>query len=198
MRRFFAVLSAAAATALLVLPAGAAVRAAGPAQLIETVVAQVSVIVKTKTGADREAAMRQVLRDNFDLPAMGSAALGAHWNQASEQQRARLLAAIETSEARAYSERLGNHGGATVTVGTVTPRSGGVSIVDSSLKLANGQSIKLEWEVRDSGQGPRIADVKAAGVSMFTTRRSDFNSYIASHGGTVEPLVRVLEARNAR
>ena len=197
MRRFFAILLAAAAAAVFVLPAGA-VRAGGPAQLIETVVAQVSEIIKTTTGADREAAMRQVLRDKFDLPYMGSAALGAHWSQASEQQRARLLAAIETSEARAYSERLGMYKGATVIVGTVTPRSGGVSIVDSNLKLANGQSIKLEWEVRDSGQGPRIADVKAAGVSMFTTRRSDFNSYIASHGGTVEPLVQVLEARNAR
>ena len=197
MRRFYAILLAAAAAAVFVLPAGA-VRASGPAQLIETVVARVSEIVKTRTGADRESAMRQVLRDNFDLPYMGSVALGSHWSQASEQQRARLLAAIETSEARAYSERLGNYGGSTVTVGTVTSRSGGVSSVDSSLNLANGQTIKLEWEVRDGGQGPRIVDVKAAGVSMFTTRRSDFNSYIASHGGTVEPLVQVLEARNAR
>jgi phospholipid transport system substrate-binding protein len=198
MHRLIAVLLAAAAAALFVLPANATVRAKEPAQLIETVVAQVSEIVKTRTGADREVAMRQVLRDNFDLPYMASAALGSHWSQASEQQRARLLAVIETSEARAYGERLGNYSGVTVTVANVTSRSGGVSIVDSSLKLANGQSIKLEWEVHDGGQGPRIADVKAAGVSMFTTRRSDFNSYIASHGGTVEPLVRVLEARTAR
>ena len=111
---------------------------------------------------------------------------------------ARLLAAIETSEARAYSERLSNYLGSTITVGSVTPKSGGVAIVDSSLKLGAGQSIKLEWEVHDNGRGPRIADVKAAGVSMFSTRRSDFNSYIASHGGTVEPLVREREIMTTR
>ena len=44
----------------------------------------------------------------------------------------------------------------------------------------------------------RIADLKVSGVSMFMTRRADFNSYIQSHGGTVEPLVKVLEARAAR
>jgi phospholipid transport system substrate-binding protein len=52
--------------------------------------------------------------------------------------------------------------------------------------------------VRDSGQGLRIADVRVAGVSMFMTKRADFNSYIQSHGGTVEPLVAALEARAAR
>ena len=52
--------------------------------------------------------------------------------------------------------------------------------------------------MRDSGQGPRIADVKIAGVSMFLTRRADFDSYIQRTGGTVEPLVEELEARVSR
>jgi phospholipid transport system substrate-binding protein len=129
---------------------------------------------------------------------MGSATLGAHWNQANEQQRARFLAAIETSEARAYSQRLDGFAGATVAVGNVTTKGSGAWAVDSSFRLASGQSIKLEWEVHDVGQGPRITDVKVAGVSMLVTRRSDFNSYIESHGGAVEPLVKVLEARAAR
>jgi ABC-type transporter MlaC component len=52
--------------------------------------------------------------------------------------------------------------------------------------------------VRDNGQGRRIADVKIAGVSMFLTKRSEFNSYILNSGGTVEPLVKELEVRAAR
>jgi phospholipid transport system substrate-binding protein len=129
---------------------------------------------------------------------MGSKALGTHWTQASEEQRMRFLAAVETSEARAYSERLGNFAGSTVTVGNATARPDGTWMVDSSLTLASGQPLKLEWEVRANSQGLRIADVKVSGVSMFTTRRADYNSYIQSHGGTVEPLVKVLEARAAR
>jgi phospholipid transport system substrate-binding protein len=196
MRKVFGVLLAAGAAALLfALPVWAA---ADPSQLVKSVTAQVIDIVKTKTGATREAAFREVLRNDFDLPYMARLALGTHWNEASEQQRARFLAALETAEVRAYSERLGKLAGYTLTIDKVDSRPNGVWIVDSLLSQAGGQPIKLEWEVRDNGQGPRIADVKIAGVSMFLTKRAEFNSYILNTGGTVEPLVKELEVRAAR
>ncbi|CAN5479081.1 hypothetical protein BH10PSE6_BH10PSE6_36490 [soil metagenome] len=202
MRKILGVLSAigmgTALFVLFVLPVQAAVHATDPAKLIQAVTGEVTEIVKTRTGVDREAAIRRLLQTNFDLPYMGSKALGTHWAQASEQQRMRFLAAVETSEARAYSERLGNFAGATVTIGAVITRPNGTWMVDSNLTLPAGQPIKLQWEVHDNGEGLRIADVKVSGVSMFMTRRADFNSYIQSHGGTVEPLVKVLEARAAR
>jgi phospholipid transport system substrate-binding protein len=132
------------------------------------------------------------------LPYIGRLALGTHWNEASEQQRARFLAALETAEVRAYSERLGMLAGFTLTIDKVVSRPNSVWTVDSLLGQARGQPIKLEWEVRDNGQGPRIADIKIAGVSMFLTKRSEFNSYIQNNGGTVEPLVKELEVRAAR
>ena len=77
----------------------------------------------------------------------------------------------------------------------MTPKPNGLFIVDSRLSQSNGQPIKLEWEVRDAGQGPRITDVKVEGVSMVMTRRSDFKSYIQSHGGKVDALIEELESR---
>jgi phospholipid transport system substrate-binding protein len=196
MRKVFDVLLAAGAAALLfALPVWAA---ADPAQLVKSVTAHVIDIVKAKNGATREAAFREVLRTDFDLPYMARLALGTHWNEASEQQRARFLAALETAEVRAYSERLGMLAGFTLTIDKVDSRPNGMWIVDSLLSQASRQPIKLEWEVRDNGQGPRIADVKIAGVSMFLTKRSEFNSYILNNGGTVEPLVKELEVRAAR
>jgi phospholipid transport system substrate-binding protein len=188
-------LSAGAAALLFALPVWAA---ADPAQLVKSATAHVIDIVKTKTGATREAAFREVLRNDFDLPYMGRLALGTHWNEASEQQRARFLAALETAEVRAYSERLGKLAGFTLTIDKVVSQPNSVWIVDSFLGQASGQPIKVEWEVRDNGPGPRISDVKIAGVSMFLTKRSEFNSYILNTGGTVEPLVKELEVRAAR
>ena len=128
------------------------------------------------------------------MPAMGRSALGTHWNQATEEERTRFLKAVATAEAKAYSERFGQYAGQTLTVGKVTSRPNGVAIVDSKLNQATGQPIKIDWEVR----GDRITDVKVEGVSMVMTRRSDFNSYIQNNGGTVEPLIKELEARAAR
>jgi len=194
-RRVVLRLAVGGAAAFVTLPASAA----DPAQLIQSTAAEVIEIIKTTTpGPARQAAIQRVLQTSFDLPYMGQQALGANWNKASEAQRVRFLKAAETAEARAYSERFGQYGGQTLTVGKVTPRANGLSIVDSRLSQSNGQPIKLEWEVRDTGRGPRITDVKVEGVSMIMTRRSDFNSYIQRNGGTVDPLINELESRAAR
>ena len=184
---------AAAAAMFTAAPMVGPAMAADPSQIVQNTAQQVIEIVKTKTGAARQAAILGVLQTNFDMPAMARAALGTHWNTATEQERARFLKAVATAEAKAYSERFGQYGGQTLTIGKVTPRKDAV-IVDSRLNQTSGQPIKLEWEVR----GDRITDVKVEGVSMVMTRRSDFNSYIQSHGGKVEPLVSELEARAAR
>lgn len=195
-RRVVLGLAGGSAVALLALPAAAADPAA---QLIERTAAEViEIIKKTTPGPARQTAIQKVLQTSFDLPFMGQTALGANWNKADEQQRVRFLKAAESAEARAYSERFGQYGGQTLTLGKVTSRPNGVFMVDSRLNQSNGQPIKLEWEVRDVGRGLRITDVKVEGVSMVMTRRSDFNSYIQSNGGSVEPLIKELEVRSGR
>lgn len=80
----------------------------------------------------------------------------------------------------------------------MAPKGPGVWLVDSQLNLAGGDSLKVGWEVRGDRQDLRISDIKVSGVSLFLTQRAAFQSYIQSHGGSVEPLVQVLEARAAR
>jgi phospholipid transport system substrate-binding protein len=191
-RRFVLSLAAGVAAAFVALPA----LAVDPAQLIQSTATEViDIIKKTTPGPARQAAIQRVLQTNFDLPYMGQTALGVNWAKANEAERARFLKAAESAEARAWSERFGQYGGQTLTVGKVTPRPNGLFIVDSQLTQTSGQPIKLQWEVRDAGRGPRITDAKVEGVSMVMTRRSDFNAYIQSHGGTVEPLITELESR---
>jgi phospholipid transport system substrate-binding protein len=185
----------AAAMAAATLSVAPAMAADGPAQLIQLVADQVIEIVKSAKGPAREAAIQKILTTNFDMAYMGRAALGTHWEATTPPERERYLAAVASAEAHAYSERFGQYAGQTLTVGRVVPRGTGVSLVDSKLNQSDGQPISIQWEVRDPGQGLRITDVKVEGVSMVMTRRSDFNSYISSHGGQVEPLIQELEKR---
>ncbi len=197
MRKLLGVLSAVGmATALLVPPVQAAVNATDATKLIQAVTGEVTEIVRTRTGVDREAAIRQLLQTNFDLPYMGRSALGANWAKATPDEQTRFLKAAIEAEAHAYSERFGQYGGQTLVIGRVTDRGNGVSVVDSKLNQTSGQPITIQWEVRDAGAGPRISDVKIEGVSIVMTRRSDFNSYIQNHGGKVEPLIVELENRS--
>lgn len=195
MRNVLVVLAAGIAAVLSTLSAGAS---GDPGQMVQRVTTQAIDIATTKRGAPRDAAFREVLRRDFDLPHMARLALGSYWNQASEQQRARFLAALEAHEARMFGERLGKLAGYTVAIDKVVPQSNGAWIVNAVLSEPSGQSIRLGLDVHDNGQGPRIADVKISGVSMSMLKRSEFNSYIEHNGGTVEPLVRELEVRAAR
>ena len=194
MPRLFTVVVAAVAVACL--STGAVSAATDPGQPVRSVTEGVRQISSTGDGATREAAIARVLHDNFDLGYMARAALGAHWDEANAQQRARLVAALEASEARAYTERLGMLANYSVTVDRVTARADGGWTVDSTAN-AGGVPVKLAWDVRDSGQGPRIVDVKVAGVSLFLTRQSEFNAYIRKTG-SIEPLVAALEAKANR
>jgi phospholipid transport system substrate-binding protein len=183
-----------AAALMFVMPAWAV---ADPSRLVKSVTAEVVDIVNTKSGVSRDAAIRQVLRNNFDWPYMAREALGRHWNEASEQQRARFLAALEATEGRAYIDRLVKLAEYSLTVDRVVPQSSQSWTVDSVLSKSSGQPIRLEWQVRDNGQGPRIADIKVSGISMFQIKRLEFQSYIQASGGSVEPLVKALEVRAA-
>ncbi|HTR83514.1 MAG TPA: ABC transporter substrate-binding protein [Reyranella sp.] len=194
----FGVVSFGAMIAAFVMPAVSAAPKTDPVDLVRTVAVDLTEAVKAAPGAPREAAMRSVLQREFDLPYIASATMGTHWNEASLDQQARILAAVETTEARSYAQRLGTYPGATITVGTATVGANGSWIVASSLNLPSGQSVRLAWEVHVAPQGLRVADVKVEGVSLFTTKRTAYDSYIRSHGGTVEPLVQVLEAHASR
>jgi phospholipid transport system substrate-binding protein len=186
-----------AASVLLALPAWAANDPA--ASLIEKTAAEVIELIKaTPPGPQREAGIRNVLIQAFDLNYMGQQALGKYWSSTSPEQQQRYLKAAVDAEAHAYAERFGQYGGQTLTLGKVTARPNGVSAVDSRLNQSNGQPIKIEWEVRDVGGAPRITDVKIEGVSMVITRRTDFTSYIQNNGGKVEALIQELEARARR
>ena len=196
LRRLMATLLVAGTAALLLAHPTSA--AADPGKLIEQLIAEISDIARTKTGAARQAAMRQVVRDKFDLPALGRSALGAYWNQASEPQRARFLAAVEVTEARAYGERLGRHAGYSVTITRVNPRVDGTWLVESRLDQAGGSPIAIQWEVHQGAGSLRVGDVRVEGISMALILRADYGAYILSSAGQVEPLVRKLEARAAR
>ncbi len=187
------------AVAVSCFSAVAAFAAPDPSQPVIAVSAAVKQVARGASAASQEAAIRQVLHDDFDLAYSARQALGAHWDAATPEQRVRFLAAIETSEARAYRERLGMLSGATVAIEKITPRGAGAWTVESNVDaLGDLPPLHLSWEIHDGGQGPRIVDVKVAGVSLFMTRRSEFNALIQKSGGSIEPLVAQLESRASR
>ena len=54
--------------------------------------------------------------------------------------------------------------------------------------------LRVDWRVRETDDGLKVIDVAAEGVSMLTTKRSEFTSLVAREG--VEALIGKLEDMN--
>lgn len=179
--------------AMCALAPGAAFAAPGSVQnaaaLVNGIANRVLAVLKTgASDAEREQTLAGILRENFDLQAIGRTVLGRHWNAATPEQRQRFMAAFEKAEVRAYSNRFKAYSGQTLTVGMVT-RQGQRELVEAQIVQPNGSTIRLVWEVLNG----KIVDVTIEGVSMAITRRSDFNAYIQRNG--LDGLITELERR---
>jgi phospholipid transport system substrate-binding protein len=179
--------STVAALCLLAVPITA--RAQDGGALIRSIADRVLSVLKSgASDAERERVLGQILRESFDLPTIGRAVMGRHWNAATPDQQRRFIAAFEKAEVRAYSNRFKEYAGQSFVVGRVT-RNSPQEMVDAQIVQTNGQPIKLVWEVVNG----KIVDVTIEGVSMAITRRSDFNSYIQRNG--IDGLINELERR---
>ena len=64
-----------------------------------------------------------------------------------------------------------------------------------TLILPDGEPpLRVDWRVRETDYGLKVIDVAAEGVSMLTTKRSEFASVVAREG--VDALIGKLEDLN--
>lgn len=144
---------------------------------------------KSLTFDQRKKQFRQLLRNNYDMKTIGKFALGRYWRPATEAQRREYLALFETMIVDIYSRRFADYNGQDFVVrGSRSDESGDV-IVTSAIVQPNGSEVKVDWRVRNKGEGYKVIDVIVEGVSMALTQRSDFASVIQRGGGDMNVLL---------
>ena len=133
----------------------------------------------------------------FELGLMTRLAVGPAWTQLGADQQQRLSAAFSRYTISVYANRFDDYGGERFTVSpAATPNPNGV-IVDSRLIKANGESVSLNYLLRQDGAGSwKVIDVYLSGtVSELATRRSEFAAVLQRNGA--DGLVQMIEQRTA-
>ena len=143
--------------------------------------------------AERETRVRDLLRNNFDVPTIGRFALGTHWKAATEAERAEYMKLFESMIVKTYAQRFSEYEGQEFKVGGTTP-AGKDFLVASQILQDGGPAVIVEWRVRDSGSGMKVIDVLVEGISMSVTQRSDFSSVIQQGGGKMSALLSSLRS----
>lgn len=147
--------------------------------------------------AERIARLRQLFRDDFDIPGIGLFALGRYRLTATPQEQQEFFRVYPDFTVRALSNRLDDDGGATFRViGSRAVASD--TIVTSEVTRANGTRVQFDWYLSAEDGQYRITDVTVGGVSMKIALRDQFASWIENNGRRFGALLTVLRQQLAR
>ena len=155
---------------------------------------------------EREAGFRALLNQNFDMPTITRLVLGRHWRTATSGQKARFAQVFRTHLVRVYTAQLGVYEGEIMEIEKSVALSkkdtviytlvvhDKENVVENAVKGVEVAPLRVNWRVRKTDDGLKVIDVAAEGVSMLTTKRSEFTSLVAREG--VEALIGKLEDMN--
>jgi phospholipid transport system substrate-binding protein len=145
--------------------------------------------------ADRLARMEEFISRVVDVENIGRFCLGRYWNRATAAQRAEYLRLLLAFLARAVMGRAGAYGSgrARIVVGAEQAAPDGTR-VPTTVSSGTEQPVAVTWLVAGRAPDFRIADVSAEGISLRQTKRDDFSSFLAAHGGDMEAFLAALRA----
>lgn len=134
---------------------------------------------------------------HFDFYSMSRAALGRHWQKASEQQRQRLAREFQELLVRTYALALLNYTGKEI---EYVPFRGDPDaqriMVNTRIRLAGAPPVPINYRLLAKQDGWLIYDVIIDGISLVSNYRSSFNAEVAKGG--VEGLITTLAERNRK
>jgi phospholipid transport system substrate-binding protein len=167
-----------------------------PAQFVQSLgtTALMSLTGKDIDRHTREDRVRKILRDNFDVAAIGKFALGTYWRDATDSQKKEYMSLFEDMIVQTYTTRFEDYSGQKLKVTGSEPSGSTDYIVTSQVVQQDGPPVNLQWRVRKK-DSLRVVDVIVEGVSMSVTQRSDFSSVIQNGGGKLDALLSHLRDR---
>lgn len=148
---------------------------------------------------DREARIRAILQEGFDLKVLARLVLGKHWRKLDKAQRSEFVDVFEGAMVQQTLTIFGRYTGQTfdiVKVGADRTNPRLIAIL-TNVARSNGALAKVNWRIRKDGEDYKIVDIVAEGVSMALTLRQEYSAVIERSGGKVEGLIEELRKSSA-
>ncbi len=158
--------------------------------------ALVIVLDKGLTEARKKEAYRQLLRNAFDLPAIGQFVLGRAWNEATPSQREEYLRLFEAMVLDIYGDRLSFYNGERFRVKGERSETGRDSVVSSEILHPGGmQPTSVEWRVHRKDGRYVVTDVIIEGISQSVTQRQEYAAILQRSGGDMDALLQRMREK---
>ncbi len=158
----------------------------------------IALLADDSLAADRRTSeFRRLMASAFDTETMGRAALGRHWQRATDRERSEYGRLFADFVIATYARRLGTYSGERLVVGAVRDDGAAGTVVSSRILRGGKPPIRVDWRLRHGAAGWRVVDVVIERLSTVITRRAEFDSVIRRHGGRIAGLIETLRAKTA-
>jgi len=144
----------------------------------------------------KEAEVRRLLSENFDIKLMGRFVVGQTWKSMNGEQQETYLSLFEEWVLRTYSKRLGGYSGQAFEITGAKSLNPDEVLVATKIQRPNAPPLEAGWRVRSNSNSFKIIDVMVTGVSMVVTQRSEFSAVIQRQG--IDGLIETLRLQVSR
>ncbi len=146
---------------------------------------------------EKQVRLTQIIDASVDVQGVAQFCLGRFWRTATPSQQKDYLALFHQMLVRNLTGKLGDFQGVTYSLGQTQPKDGAVA-VGSVVTRPNAAPANVQWLVAPIGGSLKVTDVIAEGTSLRLTQRSDFASFLSSHGDNVQALIDALRQQQSR
>ena len=143
----------------------------------------------------REFLFARMLNNNFDKKLIHRAVLGKASKGASPEELLRFGKAFDKHIVKVYASQLGVYSNQLFIIDKAFNKGKKDTIVSSHIEHETAPPLRIDWRLRDRGNGIKIIDIAIEGVSLLATKRADFGASIKKGG--LHSLIIDLETKNA-
>ena len=208
IKTVFALAIAASAAGIVVLPTQALAQSASapvaneaPDALIKRISGEVLDIAKTdkEIQAGNQKRIMDLVETKIlpyvDFQRMTALAAGRHWRDATPEQQKALSVEFRTLLIYTYSGALSQVKNETVDFKPMRADPADTEVeVRSTVNVARGEPVVLNYRVAKSGTGWKIYDINVLGAWLVEAYKGTFNTEITKGG--VDGLIKTLQAKN--
>ena len=177
-------------------------QALAPDQLVQKITDDVLAAIKSDkqlAAGDKQKALKvaeEKVLPYIDFEHATRLAVGRAWNQASPEQKKKLVTEFRNMLVRTYSNAIQAYEGQTLKVlparGKQDPED---TVVRTQFVRAGGQPLPIEFHMRQSDKGWKVYDIVVEGVSLVMTYRSEFDAVVKQEG--IDGLIKRLAQKNS-
>ena len=124
-----------------------------------------------------------VMEDSYDMALIARASTGRYWRQANDDQRRRIVDAITRLSITIYAARFDGFSGERFRTLSEEPGPRGTVLVKTEIVKSDGDTVALNYLMRETGGAWRIVDVYLDGIySEIALKRADYAGILKRAG----------------